>query len=170
MFKKIICAVVLVALSQASFAAKLAALNVQAVLGNADLTKSKFESLQKSAEYAQVLAQYEALTADLKALRKEAQTKGMTWSEAQKTENIKKEQFITQDLQLAQKKLQTERKVVEESVVRELQPLLQTAIKQVIDAEGLDIVLDRQAVQYANEKHDITKQVLEALNKLAKKK
>lgn len=164
-FGKIAIAICLTVLAPFTFAGKVAVLDINMAMNESNHAKSRFEALQTNPDFAKVAAQFEALQADLVALQKEAQTKGMTWSNEQVAAHRKKEEYIKADLQLAYQKIQAEQKVASEAVTRELEPMLDAAIKQVMAAEGVDIVLNKQATIISVPAVNITAKVIEALNK-----
>ena len=146
-------------------AGKIAVFDLQAAIGNTKRAIESEEKLNSNPEYAQLIAQLESLNADLKLLNKEREAKGMTWSAEQLAEHNKKEQYILADRQLAVKKIQAERAAVSEKIVQELQPILQKVMQKVIEKEGIEILIQKQAVAYAAPAVDITEKVTEELDK-----
>ena len=147
-------------------AGKIAVFDLQAAIGNTQQAQESEQKLNNNPEYAQLIAQLESLNADLKLLNKEREAKGMTWSAEQMAEHNKKEQYILADRQLAIKKIQAERAAVSEKIVQELQPKLQQVVQKVIEKEGIEILIQKQAVAYAAPAVDITDKVTAELDKM----
>ena len=164
-FGKIAIALCLTVVAPFAAAGKVVVLDHQIAMLATDFAKSRFEALQANPEFSKVVAQYETLSADLTALGKEAETKGMTWGAEQVANHRKKEEYIKADLQLAYQKIQAERKAANESIIRELQPKLEGVLNKLIESDGIDIILSKQAAFYASENADITRKVVDALNK-----
>lgn len=164
-FGKIVIALCLTVVAPLAAAGKVVVLDHQIAMLATDFAKARFEALQANPEFSKVVAQYETLSADLTALGKEAETKGMTWGADQVATHRKKEEYIKADLQLAYQKIQAERKAANEGIIRELQPKLEGVLNNLIESEGIDVILSKQAAFYASESADITRKVVDALNK-----
>ncbi|GAB5382063.1 MAG: OmpH family outer membrane protein [Aliiglaciecola sp.] len=113
-------------------------------------------------EGAKIDAMRQQMAADLEKLRKDAPT----MSEAQiQAEQARLQGVNTEYEALAkplQEKLQQRRQ--EENV--KVLNLLNQAIQAVIDEEGLELVLDRQAVVFATPAHDISEKVLKKVSQM----
>ena len=68
------------------------------------------------------------------------------------------------ELQFGVQKLQKEAQDGQQEILREMSPKLNAVLKDIIDLEGYDVVMDRQAFLYVNPKHDITRKITELLN------
>jgi outer membrane protein len=164
--KKIVAAAALCMMSAASFAeSKIAILNPTGAVMATAAAKAKFEKLEKSADYAATKAKLDGIVADIKTLQAAYQKDGMTWSPEKKAENEKKLQNLQQDYQFNAKKLQTSQQEMAQQVMQEAGSKLEAAVKQVIDAEKIGLVLNSQAAIHASAEYDITPKVTELLNK-----
>ena len=70
-----------------------------------------------------------------------------------------------EDLQLKQQKLAAEKRADDMAERNKLLPKLQKALEAVVKEEGIDVILDRQAIIYAKPGVDISRKVIEKLNK-----
>lgn len=164
--KKIVAAAALCMMSAACFAeGKIAILNPTGAVMATAAAKAKFDKLEKSADYAATKAKLDGLMADLKNLQASYQKDGMTWSAEKKAENEKKLQSLQQDYQFNLKKLQASQQEMAQQVMQETGSKLEAAVKQVIDAEKIGLVLNSQAAIHASAEYDITPKVTELLNK-----
>ena len=163
--KQLSIATVLMCIAGFSFAASnVAVFNLQgAILGSTE-AKKQLEELRNDSDYANLQARLESLRSDLENLRKEGETKGMTWSQEQVAEHRKEMESIGSDLQYTAKKMQSEQQAVMERIAQKVQPKVEAALNAVVAAEKIDIVLDRQSAYFASPSADITAKVVEKLN------
>jgi len=149
---------------------KIAVLDLQRAILSTDKARSGLKALQANAEYAKLQAKDESLVADLKAMQKKANDKGMTWSDDKKLEHNKQAEYKQADLKLVRQKLQKEQTIVVQKVTREMIAQAQKAAQEVIKAGGYGLVLNSaanlQVVQFADTSFDITSKVTDKLNKM----
>lgn len=168
MLKKIVGTFVLVAASQLSFAGKVVVFDPQEAILGTEMAQKRIQELRKKPEYAQMVAQAESLRADLEVLSKEATTKGITWSEAERAEHRKKIEYVQADFKLVGQKIQSENSAVMGAIVNEMSPKAEEALKAMVESEDIDMVLRKQVTFYVKPDSDITGSIVEALNKAAK--
>ena len=144
--------------------------NLQGAILSSETAQAKLEALRNDSDYAGLQAKLESLKSDLQALRKEGETKGMTWSADQVEEHRKKMEYVGSDLQYTAKKMQAEQQSVMEKIMEAMQPKVEKALSDVVAAVGADLVLDSKTAYYASPKADITAKVTEKLNQAAKEK
>ncbi len=135
-----------------------------AVMGTA-AAKAKFEKLQKSAEFAAAKAKLDGLAADIKALQTEYQKDGLTWSAEKRAESEKKLQSLGQDYQFQGKRLQTEQQALMQQVMQEIGPKMETVVKQLVESEGISMIVDAKAVMMSKPENDLTPKVTALLDK-----
>ncbi len=144
---------------------KIVALDVRAAVMGTTAAQAKFDKMQKGSEYAATKAKVDALQADMKALQTSFQKDGMTWSEEKRAESEKKMQSLGADYQFQGKKLQADQQAAMQEVMQEMAPKLDAAIKQLIEAENIGLVVDASALIAAKPEANITAKVTELLNK-----
>jgi len=152
--------------AQLAFAGKIAIFNFEQAVFSTTAAEKAFAELQKNSDYAQWAAQEESLITELKALNKQQETEGLTWSAEQIGEYRKKVNLLQQDLQFNRKKLQDAQTEWRRRILAEMQKSVETVLNQIIEAEGIEIVLSNQAAVFATPSVDITPKVVQALNKL----
>ena len=163
---KLILTLVAVLAGNLAFAeGKVAVFDAQAAIFNTDLAKQRIDEYSKKPEIASMRAKFEGLQSDLQNMQKEKETNGMTWSQDQAAEHRKQEEYKAADLQLIVKKLKAEENAALGSIQRELAPKVQTAVNQIVEAEGIGILLHKRAAVYAGPTFDITQKVTDKLNK-----
>lgn len=167
--KSILAALLMAACTVSAHAAdKVVVFSVEAAIINTDAAKKALSGLQASGEYAGLQAKAEGLIADMKKLRDEQQSKGMTWNAEQQAEHRKKVEFINADLELARRKLGAEEQAVLRKVADDMKGKVQQVLNEVIQSEGIAIVLPlrNDSVIYVDPTADITGKVTEKLNKM----
>tara|TARA_E500000178_G_C16842808_1_gene671393 strand:- start:186 stop:728 length:543 start_codon:yes stop_codon:yes gene_type:complete len=112
-------------------------------------------------------AKIEGLAADLQGLEKEAESKRLTWSKEDLAEHNKKREYARADYELAGRKYQAETQQIQQAIVQEFQPKTEAALKLVIEAEKITLVLRREAIIHFSPKLDITAKVVDLMNKVA---
>lgn len=165
MFKKVFLTIMIAAMSQFAFAGKVVVFDHEQAIFNTKLAKKRIEELQAKPDYAQMMAQAESLKADLAALSKEANSKGMTWSAEEKADHRKKLEYIQADLKLAAQKLQAEQGVVLKAIMEEIQPKLEEVLKKHVASEDVDMILRKQVTYVAVPAVDITDKITKELDK-----
>lgn len=166
--KQLLMGVTLTLMAAAASAERVAVFDAQGAVLQTKRAAKVLETLKGKSEYAQLTAQVESLQADLKAMAKEQETKGMTWSQEQAQEHRKKMEYVQADLQLAVKKLQAENSSVLGRLMQESQENLRNILVKLVQTEGIDVVIPAQGVIYVNPNSDITAKVAAELDKLDK--
>lgn len=144
---------------------KVVIFNPQAAIMNTQIAKRQLDALEANADYAATKAKFESLRVELGNLEKDAQAKGMTWSDEQKADYRKKMEYKSADLKLAVEKLKAEKTAVMKQVMQALVPKAQTALKEIVDGEGIGLVLDSSVAHFATPATDITAKVTDKINK-----
>lgn len=155
----------LVTAQYALAAGKVAVFNFEQAVFSTKAAEKALKELQTDSDYAQWAAQEESLIAELKALNKQQETEGLTWSAEQIGEYRKKVNLIQQDLQFNRKKLQDAQTNWQRKLLGEMQDDVEKVLNQIIESEGIDIVLSDKAVVYFAPGINITPKVVEELNK-----
>lgn len=137
----------------------------QAAILRSDAAQNQLKDMREGSEFAGMQAKLETLKADLEALRKEGETKGMTWSKDKMAEHRQKMESVGSDFQYTAKKMQAQQQSVMENIMQGMQPKLEKALMEVVKEVGADLVLDSQSAFYAAPSADITAKVTEKLNK-----
>src|SRR5690606_4552397 len=162
--------ILLAALFSASVMAetKIAVVDLGAAIFGSDIAQSRQKELQGRSEYATLQAKYDSTAADIKALQKDAEAKSMTWSDDQKTEFQKKMEYLRADIELTARKLESEVRGLQNSIVRELQPKALEALQELVDQEGITVLLRSDAVLMAKPELNLTAKLTERLNSKTK--
>jgi outer membrane protein len=104
------------------------------------------------------------LQREIQQIQKKLQKESMTLSDKEK-QNLqdKRESKMIEARQLSklvQKRMQGE----QQEIVKEMRPKVMKAVEEIANEQGYDVVLNIQAIMYAEDGMDITKQVVQKLN------
>lgn len=148
----------------AAAADKIAVVDIQRVIFTSDVAKARQKQLQAESEFVGLQAKYDSIAADVKALQKKIEAERDTMSQEQATENQKKMEYLRADYDLVERKLRAEVQQLQGKIMEELQPKVQAALKELVEAEGITLLLQREAVIVADPALDVTSKLLERLN------
>jgi outer membrane protein len=166
MIKTMIVAVALVS-APLSFAdgGKVAVLDVQEAILNTNMAKSEMKSFEARSDISKMINDAEKLKKDISSLRSSIENGGSDAQDKQKTVEFKQADF-----ELIVRKLNAERQVAGKRLMDNIGPRLESAVKSIVDTDGIGLLLDRKAVIHANSSFDITAKVTEKLNTASSKK
>lgn len=145
-------------------AEKIAVVDIQRVIFTSDVAKARQKQLQANSEFVSLQAKYDSIAADVKAVQKKIEAERDTMTQEQATENQKKMEYLRADYDLVERKLRAEVQQLQGKIMEELQPKVQAALKELVDAEGITLLLQREAVIVADPSLDVTSKLLERLN------
>ncbi len=148
----------------ASAAERIAVVDIQRVIFTSDVAKVRQKQLQSEQEFVELQAKYDSISSEVKSLQKKIEAERDTMSRDQAAENQKKMEYLRADYELVARKLQAEVQQLQGKIMEELQPQIQAALKELVEAEGVTLLLQREAVIFAAPTMDLTGKLLERLN------
>ena len=141
---------------------KVAVLNTDLAIQQTEEFQSFRDALRTEfADEEGVLVQ---LTKDIEALRQRVMDERDVMSEAELREVQKEIENKSLDFEFRDKKYRKDSNDRGAEFLRTMNPKLQAVVNDLIEVERYDLVLPRQALLFANMKHDITAKVTEKLN------
>lgn len=143
---------------------KIAVFNMQSAILNTNTAQAKIKEFEAKAAFADLKAQFESVRAELQSMDKDAQTNSVTWSEEQKAEHRKNMEYKRVDLEVVTKKLQQESQTIVSQLLQAQAQAAQAIVQELVKSEGIGLILDEQAVQYADSSYDITAKITDRLN------
>lgn len=144
---------------------KIAVFNLQGAILNTNAAQKQIKEYESKAAYADLKANFEQIQSELKKLNEEAKVNGATWSDDRKAEHRKQMEYKRADLELVAKKLQSENQALVQRILQENAERARAVIQEIIKSEGIGLVLNAEAVTYADSSYDITAKITDALNK-----
>ena len=163
----------LVALVSTNVAAEQPIMNIgivapDAALFNTEYALAEFKKIETSKEFSAMKSKFDSLLDEVKQLNTEMENKGMTWSAQQNEDAQKNMGFLRADIELIQKKLQSEQKALQSRVVKVMESKIQEALQEMIKDEGITLLLRKDAAIFGGENVDYTSKLIDRLNKKMK--
>ncbi len=146
----------------ASAELKIAVLDTQRAL----IASEEAQSLSKkiSEELQSDEAEAKALNDEVRTLTEKLQKDGEVMSPAEQRKAQKDIEDKQIDLQFLVNKLQKAVQDRRQELVNHMLPKIDAVLKDLIELEGYDLIMERSNLRYVNTKHDITRKVTEKLN------
>ncbi|MGQ9426082.1 OmpH family outer membrane protein [Gilvimarinus sp. F26214L] len=144
---------------------KVAVFNLQAAILNTDTAQKQIKDYEAKAAYADLKANYDSLRSELQKLDEQAKKNGATWSDEQKNDHRKQMEYKRADLELVAKKLQSENQALVQQILATQAQKAREVVQDIIKSEGIGLVLNAEAVTYADSSYDITSKITDRLNK-----
>ena len=146
----------------ASAEIKIAVLNLERAIAESDEAKAAMDRIQKELDPQQ--DSIKALNDEIVALQERLAKDREVISESERRRIEKDIEDKQIDGQFEVQKLQKEVNDRRQEILSQMGPKLDAVLKDIIDVEGYDFIVQRQNVLYVNSKHDITRRVTEKLN------
>jgi len=143
---------------------KIAILDVQQAMFASDYAQSRVKQSLESADFVALKAKAEGSAADLQAMSKEVEAKRLTWSAEQAEGHQKRMSYAKADYDLAVQKIQGEQKQLQQKILQDLSPTFQQALTEVIQEEGITLLLRAESVLSASAENNLTAKVVDRLN------
>jgi len=141
---------------------KIAVLDTQRALVESEEAQALLAQAQQELQAEQ--DQLQALNDEIVALNQKLQTDGEVMSPAEQRKLQKDIEDKQIDLQFLGNKLQKEVNDRRQELLQQMVPKIDVVLKDLIDLEGYDMIMERGSLRYVNSKHDITRRVTEKLN------
>ena len=141
---------------------KIAVLDTQRALVESEEAQTLLAQAQEELQAEQ--DQLQALNDEIVALNQKLQTDGEVMSPAEQRKLQKDIEDKQIDLQFLGNKLQKEVNDRRQELLQQMVPKIDVVLKDLIELEGYDMIMERGSLRYVNSKHDITRRVTEKLN------
>jgi outer membrane protein len=152
----------LFAATSAAAELKIAVLDTQRALIESEEAQALLAQAQQELQAEQ--DQLQALNDEIVALNEKLQKDGEVMSPAEQRKLQKDIEDKQIDLQFLGNKLQKEVNDRRQELLQQMVPKIDVVLKDLIDLEGYDMIMERGSLRYVNSKHDITRRVTEKLN------
>jgi outer membrane protein len=141
---------------------KIAVLDTQRALVESDEAQALLAQAQKELQGEQ--DQLQALGEEIVGLQERLQTDGEVMSATEQRKLQKEIEDKQIDYQFLGNKLQKEVNDRRQELLQQMVPKIDVVLKDLIELEGYDLIMERGSLRYVNSKHDITRRVTEKLN------
>ncbi|WP_257255298.1 MULTISPECIES: OmpH family outer membrane protein [unclassified Endozoicomonas] len=156
--------VALLLLSPLAQAQKIAVVDSEMAVLESDAAKKYAKEAEKT--FAPKIKKLKALQDELRALEQKLQKDGPTLTEGQRESRQVEIKRKFEDLQLQDRQLRSEKARSDQTELGKLRPKLEKAIEEVSKEQDYDLVLERGAARFVKPGFDITRKVIERMNKL----
>jgi len=147
---------------------KIAVVDLVAAIFTSDIAKLRFEQFQNESSFATLQAKLESTEVDMKALQQDAEKKKLTWSKEDAAEFQKKMEYLQADGELTSRKMKAEIKGIRGKVAQELNPKAEEALKELLEEEGVTLLLRQEAVWMVSPEQNLTSKLTDRLNQKTK--
>jgi len=141
---------------------KIAVLDTQRALVESEEAKVLLEKAQKDLQKEE--DEVRALGDTIVGLQEKMKTDGEVMSAPEQRKMQKEIEDKQIDYQFLVNKLQKEVNDRRQELLQQMVPKIDKVLKDIIEIEGYDVILERANLRYVNPKHDITRKVTEKLN------
>jgi outer membrane protein len=153
---------VLFAAGSAAAELKIAVLDTQRALVESEEAQALLAQAQKELQAEQ--DELQALGEEIVGLQETLQTDGEVMSATEQRKMQKDIEDKQIDYQFLGNKLQKEVNDRRQELLQQMVPKIDVVLKDLIELEGYDLIMERGQLRYVNSKHDITRRVTEKLN------
>jgi outer membrane protein len=143
---------------------KIAVIDVQGAILQTDYAQKRLAEVRDQAEYKKNKAEYDRLKTEGEALLKKFQKDAAVMSQDQKVAAQQKLNSMQEDLDHVTGKLQQAEQTAGQALLQEMAPKVQDILRDIIDKEGIGLLLQRNAVIHAAPSYSITAKVTDRLN------
>ncbi len=142
---------------------KIAVLNYQMAL--LESNPAKKYSVDAEKKFGPQLTRLKRLETDAKNIQDKLVKNGDKMSQAERERLELEFKQKARDFQFQSKELNEAKAIADREMLKNLKPKLDKAVEQVLKAGSYDLVLERGAVVDVKPQYDITRQVIEIMNK-----
>jgi outer membrane protein len=144
--------------------AKIAVLDMEAALSASKQAQVLRDKLQQ--EFTAEQEELRKLSDEGNALKDKLEKQGSFMSEDERKQLMAEIQLKYQQFQGLGNKVKKEGQARERQFLEELRPELEKVLKQIVEAEDIDVILHKKSIIYAEPNIDLTARIVEELNKL----
>ena len=142
----------------------IAVIDMRVAVLSTQQAQDTFKALEEDADYAASVEQAQTLQADRQALAEKLQKDGETMSQEEVADAQKAIQEKSKDLEFIVGKIQAKQNETAEKVFRDMNPLLQKILSELMAAKKVKVLLARDTAIFADPALDITDDVTSMLD------
>ena len=156
--------VIMVLSFNAVAASKVGVIDIQKAVVSTERAKELIKKLEADDDYSSAKKQVSELQKSFKKMIEEAQRDSATWTPEQREAASKKAMNKKEDLERLIGKVQSQNKELLQGMMRTMGAEIQNALKEIIEKEGITLLLERQFVMHVDATLDLTGQLTAKLN------
>ena len=168
-FLRVMCAsLVLVLIPMvASAQGRIAVVNLEEAMLQTDEAQQRLSGMREGSDYAADKAELDRLQTEREAMIKELQNDMAVMSAEQQQAARKRVANKNADLEHVLRKLQQAEQELGQLLLSEMTPKVQAVLRDLIQSEGIGLLIQRSAVIHADNGYSITAKVTDKLNQQA---
>lgn len=143
---------------------KIAVVNLEQAILQTDYAQKRLEEVRSQSDYKSDKAEYDKLKDEFDELLKDFQKDAAVMSQEQQMTARKKLQSKQSDLEHVTGKLQQAEQASGQALLQEMSPRVQEVLRELINTEGIGLLLQRASVIHADAGYSITAKVTDKLN------
>lgn len=143
---------------------KIAVLDARGAILATKEAQARIKKIQSNPEFAANVKELEKLRKEHDDIVKKVQKDSATMGKDQQQAEIKKITDKRADMEHVARKLQMAEQQLTQELYQEFAPKMQKAVDEIIKADGIGLLLNREAVVHAEQGYNITAKVTEKLN------
>jgi len=148
---------------------KIAIFDLQSAILQTDAAEARLKEVRDQEDYKKNKAEFDKIKAEGEEVVKSYQKDSAIMSEEQKAAAQQKITTMQEDLEHVAGKLQQAEQSAAQALFQEMGPKVQEVVREIIEKEGIGLLLQRQAVIHAEPSYSITEKVTDKLNQLSTK-
>ena len=146
---------------------KIAVVDLQEAILQTDLAQKRLNEVREQEDYKADKAEFDRLKKEFDELVKKFQKDAAVMSQEQQVAARKKLANKQADLEHVTKKLQQAEQGAGQALLQEMAPKVQEVLREIIAADGIGLLLQRQSVIHADAGYSVTAKVTDKLNQQA---
>jgi outer membrane protein len=159
---KLLLVLLLLGANGAAAELKIAVLDTQRALLESEEARQLLQTAQSELEKEET--EVKNLGEEIVALQEQMQKDAEVLSQGEQRKRQKEIEDKRIDYEFLVNKLQKEVNDRRQELLQQMVPKIDAVLKDLIELEGYDLIMERANLRYANSKHDITRRVTEKLN------
>jgi outer membrane protein len=164
---KVVFALLVFSVSTLGWAAgKIAVVDVQGAILQTDVAQKRLGEVRDKPDYKKNKAEADRLKSEGEALFKTFKKDEAVMSLEQKSASEKKLSGIQDDFRIVVEKMQQAEQSVARELLQDMAPKAQEALRDIIKAESIGLLLQGNAVIHAEDSYIVTSKVTDKLNQL----
>ena len=145
---------------------KIAVVNLQQAILQSDRAQQELEEVRSQEDYKADKKEFDQLKKELDELVQDFQKDAAVMSQEQQLAARKKLASKQSDLEHVAGKLQAAEQQTGQALLQEMSPMVQEVLRDLIQTEGIGLLLQRESVIHADPGYSITAKVTDKLNQM----
>lgn len=145
---------------------KIAVVNLQQAILQSDRAQQELEQVRGQEDYKADKKEFDQLKKELDELVQDFQKDAAVMSQEQQLAARKKLASKQSDLEHVAGKLQAAEQQTGQALLQQMSPMVQEVLRDLIQTEGIGLLLQRESVIHADPGYSITAKVTDKLNQL----